>query len=278
MKRLLSRIAIAAALCLSFGSAAHAAGAYPIKKPKNIDWHFAGPFGTYDKGALQRGLKVYIEVCSACHSLDRVAFRNLSELGYSEAQVKALASEYEVPAAPNIDGEVLDRTAVPSDYFPSPYANVEEAAAANNGAAPPDLSLIAKARAVERGFPTFIFDIFTQYAESGPDYVYSLLTGYEEEVKEGYEIGDGQHYNPYFIAGPALAMAQPLYEDSVEYDDGTAATISQQSKDVTEFLMWAAEPKLEERKRVGFRVMMFLILMTVLVYLTKRIIFASVKH
>lgn len=277
MIRLLSRIAVAAAICLSLGSAAHAAGDYPIKKPKNIDWHFAGPFGTYDKGALQRGLKVYVEVCAACHSLDRVAFRDLTALGYSEDQVKSFAAEYEVQDGPNADGEMFDRAALPSDYFPGPYANVEEARASNNGAAPPDFSLIAKARAVERGFPTFVFDIFTQYAESGPDYIYSLLTGYSDD-HEGHEVGEGLHYNPYFISGAALAMAAPLSDDIVEYDDGTPATVSQMSKDLTEFLMWAAEPKLEERKKLGFRVLAFLILMTMLVYLTKRIIFASVKH
>lgn len=277
MIRLLSRIAVAAAVCLSFGTAAHAAGAYPLKKPKNIDWHFAGPFGTYDKGALQRGLKVYVEACAACHSLDRVAFRDLTALGYSEDQVKSFAAEYEVEDGPDAEGEMFDRTAVASDYFPNPFANPQQAAASNNGAAPPDFSLIAKARAVERGFPTFVFDIFTQYAESGPDYIYSLLTGYSED-HEGHEVGEGLYYNPYFIAGSALAMAPPLSDDLVEFDDGTPATVSQMAKDVTEFLMWAAEPKLEERKKLGFRVLAFLLLFTMLVYLSKRIIFASVKH
>lgn len=277
MIRLLSRIAVAAAVCLSFGTAAHAAGAYPLKKPKNIDWHFAGPFGTYDKGALQRGLKVYVEACAACHSLDRVAFRDLTALGYSEDQVKSFAAEYEVEDGPDAEGEMFDRTAVASDYFPNPFENPQQAAASNNGAAPPDFSLIAKARAVERGFPTFVFDIFTQYAESGPDYIYSLLTGYSED-HEGHEVGEGLYYNPYFIAGSALAMAPPLSDDLVEFDDGTPATVSQMAKDVTEFLMWAAEPKLEERKKLGFRVLAFLLLFTMLVYLTKRIIFASVKH
>lgn len=278
MKRLLSRIAVAAALCLSVGTAAHAAGAYPIKKPKSVDWHFSGPFGTYDQGALQRGLKVYVENCSSCHSMDLVAFRDLTGLGYSENQVKALAAEYEVEDGPNVDGEMFDRPAKPSDYFPNPYANKEEAASVNNGAVPPDFSLIAKARAVERSLPMGLLGILTQYAEHGPDYIYSLLTGYGQEPKEGVEVSEGQHYNPYFIAGATLAMAAPLIEDGVEFDDGTPATISQQAKDVTEFLMWAAEPKLEERKKLGFKVMFFLLLMTVLVYLTKRIIFASVKH
>ena len=133
-------------------------------KPTEENWSFAGPFGTYDKAQLQRGLKVYKEVCSACHSMNLVAFRTLEDLGYSEAQVKAFAAEYTVQDGPNADGEMFERPAIPSDHFPSPFPNVEAAAAANNGAAPPDLSLIAKARGVERGFPTFVFDIFTQYA------------------------------------------------------------------------------------------------------------------
>ncbi len=141
---------------------------FPINKPTQEDWTFAGPFGTFDRGQLQRGLKVYKEVCSACHSMQLVAFRTLEDLGYSEAQVKALAAEYTVQDGPNADGEMFERPGIPSDHFPSPFPNVEAAAAANNGAAPPDFSLIAKARGVERGFPTFVFDIFTQYAENGP--------------------------------------------------------------------------------------------------------------
>src|SRR5690606_37779029 len=137
-----------------------------------------GPFGTYDKAQLQRGLKVYKEVCAACHSMNLVAFRTLQDLGYTPDEVKAFAAEYEVQDGPDADGEMFTRNAIPTDYFPSPFANANAAAAANNGAAPPDFSLIAKARAVERGFPTFLFDIFTQYAEAGPDYIHSLLTGY----------------------------------------------------------------------------------------------------
>ena len=140
---------------------------FPILQPTQEDWTFAGPFGTYDRGQLQRGLKVYKEVCSACHSMDLVAFRTLGDLGYSEAQVKAFAAEYTVQDGPNADGEMFERPGIPSDHFPSPFPNHEAAAAANNGAAPPDFSLIAKARGVTRGFPTFVFDIFTQYAENG---------------------------------------------------------------------------------------------------------------
>lgn len=251
---------------------------FPIHKPEEQSWSFAGPFGTYDKAQLQRGLKIYKEVCSACHSMELVAFRTLEGLGYSEAQVKALAAEYETTDGPNADGEMFTRPALPSDYFPSPFPNKEAAAAANNGAAPPDFSLIAKARGVERGFPLFVFDIFTQYAEGGPDYIHALLTGYEEEAPAGMEIAEGTYYNPYFIAGKSLAMAPPLSDGQVTYDDGSPETVDQYARDVSAFLMWAAEPHLEARKQTGFSVMAFMILFTGLVYLTKRKVWAGVAH
>jgi len=251
---------------------------FPIKKPVEMDWSFAGPFGTYDKGQLQRGLKVYKEVCAACHSMKRVPFRALEELGYNEAQVKAFAAEYEVQDGPNADGEMFTRPGLPSDYFPSPFPNDVAAAAANGGAAPPDFSLIAKARAVERGFPTFVFDIFTQYAESGPDYIHALLTGYDETPPEGMEIPEGTYYNPYFNAAKSLAMPKPINDDAVTYDDGSPQTVEQYSRDVSAFLMWAAEPHLEARKQTGFNVMVFLVLFAGLVYMTKRKIWAAVPH
>ncbi len=251
---------------------------FPIHKPEELSWSFAGPFGTYDKGQLQRGFKIYKEVCAACHSMNLVPFRALEALGYSEAQVKAVAAEYTVEDGPDGNGDMFERAAIPSDHFPSPFPNAEAAAAANGGAAPPDFSLIAKARAVERGFPTFIFDIFTQYAESGPDYIHALLTGYDETPPEGMEIPEGTYYNPYFIAGKSLAMAPPLSEGIVTYEDGTPETVDQYSRDVAAFLMWAAEPHLEERKKMGFRVMVFLILFAGLVYLTKRKVWSEVAH
>ncbi|QKV17101.1 cytochrome c1 [Oricola thermophila] len=251
---------------------------YPINKPVEQDWSFAGPFGTYDKAQLQRGLKVYVNVCSACHSLKRVAFRNLEDLGYSEEQIKAFAANYEVEDGPNQDGDMFTRPAIASDYFPSPYENANQAAASNNGAVPPDLSLIAKARGVERGFPQFIFDIFTQYAEGGPDYIYSLLTGYTDDVPDHIEVQDGLYYNPYFANGAALAMAPPLYGDDVEFDDGTPATIEQEARDVAAFLMWAAEPHLVERKEMGFRVMIFLVLFSALLYIAKKQVWSRVEH
>ncbi len=251
---------------------------FPIHKPTEETWSFAGPFGTYDKAQLQRGLKVFKEVCSACHSMKLVSFRTLEHLGYSEAQVKALAAEYTVTDGPNNDGDMFDRPGIPSDHFPAPFPNAIAAAAANNGAAPPDLSLMAKARGVERGFPTFIFDVFTQYAENGPDYIHALLTGYGEEPPEGMQIPEGTYYNPYFIAGKSLAMAPPLSDDQVTYDDGTPQTVDQYSRDVAAFLMWTAEPHLEDRKRTGFSVMVFLLLFAGLVYLTKRKVWTDVAH
>jgi ubiquinol-cytochrome c reductase cytochrome c1 subunit len=268
---------IVAALGIVVGAAAAGAAEYPLIKPVEQNWSFAGPFGTYDRGELQRGLKVYREGCAACHGLERVAFRTLEDLGYSEAQVRALAGEYEIEDGPDANGDMFMRTAIPSDYFPSPFPNAEAAAASNNGAAPPDLSLIAKARAVERGFPLFVFDIFTQYAESGPDYIYNLLVGYEE-APEGYEQQPGTYYNPHFIAGTSLSMAPPLQEGLISYDDGTPETVEQYAHDVTAFLMWAAEPHMEDRKRMGFVVMLFLIGFAVLVYLTKRKIWSNVAH
>ncbi|MGI9351783.1 MAG: cytochrome c1 [Rhizobiaceae bacterium] len=270
-------VALGSSLALAAGGGDGEPAHYPIKKPREQSWSFAGPFGTWDLGQMQRGFKVYQEVCSACHNIDLVKFRNLTALGFSEAQAKAIAAEYEVEDGPDADGEFFDRTAVLSDGIPGPYTNSAEAAAANNGAAPPDFSLLAKARAPERGFPTFIFDVFTLYAENGSDYIYSLLTGYQDPPS-GVEVPDGAHYNPYFIAGSALAMANPLSDDIVDYDDGTPQTVDQYSKDVAAFMMWAAEPTLVERKQLGFKVMIFLLIFAGLLYLTKKRVFRDLKE
>lgn len=285
MKKILSGLAAFGFLAAASGAAmaqdGHSAAEpthFPINKPAELSWSFAGPFGTYDKAQLQRGFKIYREVCSACHSMDMVAFRTLEGLGYSEAQVKAIAAEYTVTDGPNADGEMFERPGVPSDYFPSPFPNTEAAAAANNGAAPPDLSLIAKARAVERGFPQFLIDIFTQYAESGPDYLHALLTGYDHEPPAGMEIAEGTYYNPYFIAGKSLAMAKPLSDGQVTYEDGSPETVEQYARDVSAFLMWAAEPHLEARKSTGFVVMVFLVLFAGLMFLTKRKVWKDIAH
>ncbi len=271
MKTIISKLA-AVGLALGIGlgaTAAFAASEYPVNKPREVDWSFSGPFGKWDLGQLQRGYKIYAEVCASCHSIDLLSFRNLREIGFSEAEVKAIAAEFEVIDGPNADGEMFERVAVAADRIPGPYANTAEAAALNNGAAPPDFSLLAKARAPERGFPTFIFDVFTLYGENGSDYIYSLLTGYKD-APEGHEVAEGTYYNPYFIAGKALAMAPPL-------DDGTESTLDQQAKDVTAFMTWAAEPYLIERKQLGFKVIIFLLILSVLLYLTKKQVFAALK-
>lgn len=277
MKRIISKVtAVALALGIGFGASAALAAGGPQNKPREIDWSFAGPFGKWDLGQLQRGYKVYKNNCASCHSIELLAFRNLEAIGFSEEEVKAIAAEFEVTDGPNADGEMFERPAVPADRIPGPYANSAEAAALNNGAVPPDFSLLVKARAPERGFPTFIYDIFTLYAENGSDYIYSLLTGYQD-APEGVELPEGTHYNPYFIAGNAIAMGQPIWGDDVEYDDGTEATIEQVSKDVTAFMTWAAEPFMIERKQMGLKVIIFLLILSVLLYLSKKQVFTVLK-
>ena len=267
-------IAVATVLSLTSFQAMAAGGS--LAKPREQSWSFAGPFGKWDLGQLQRGFKIYRENCSACHSMELVAFRNLQELGFSEAQVKAIAAEYDITDGPNADGEMFERPGKPADLIPGPFANSQEAAASNNGAVPPDFSLLAKARAPERGFPTFVFDVFTMYAENGPDYIYSLLTGYKD-APAGVEVSERTYYNPYFTGGISLSMAPPLEDGLVSYDDGTPETLDQYSRDVSAFMMWAAEPKLVERKALGFKVMIFLLILTGLLYLSKKQLFRDLK-
>ena len=277
MKNIFSKF-IGLSLAIGLGmTTAFAASEFPIKKPEEQDWSFSGPLGKWDLGQLQRGFKVYQEVCAACHGIEQIAFRNLQEIGFSEDQVKAIAAEYEITDGPDADGEMFDRPAKPVDRIPGPFENEIQAAVSNNGAAPPDFSLLAKARAPERGFPTFVFDVFTMYAENGPDYIYSLLTGYEdaENADSHYELDEDANYNPYFISGPALAMADPLSDDLVDYDDGSPQTVDQYAKDVSAFMMWAAEPTLVERKALGFKVIIFLLIFAGLLYLTKKQVFAN---
>ncbi|MEM9441675.1 MAG: cytochrome c1 [Pseudomonadota bacterium] len=219
-------------------------------------WPHDGVFGAYDRAAAQRGFQVYREVCSACHGLEFVAFRTLQDLGFSEEEVKALAAEYTVIDGPDDEGEMFERPARPSDRYPGPYPNANAARAANGGAYPPDLSLMAKAR------------------PNGTNYVYSLLLGYSDEPPADVEVGDGMNYNAYY-PGHQIAMAQPLYEDSVEYIDGTPTTLEQHASDVATFLTWTAEPKLEERKGMGLKVMIFLVILTGLFYATKRKIWSD---
>lgn len=233
--------------------------------PKHVEFQHDGLFGTWNIAQLQRGYKVYKEVCSACHSLELVAFRNLAELGYSEAQVKAEAATWQVPGIDGTTGEATTRPGTAVDYFPSPYPNDVAARAANNNAIPPDLSLITKAR------------------HHGPAYVYSLLTGYQPPEPEllarfpDAAPGPGLHHNPYF-ANLNIAMSPPLIVDAqVTYDDGTTATIDQMAKDVAAFLTWTAEPTLVKRKQTGWPVLGFLLFATVLAWFAKRHIWADAK-
>jgi cytochrome c1 len=241
--------------------------------PPPQKWSFSGPFGTFDRAQLQRGLKVYREVCQVCHGMKLVAFRNLEALGYSEAQVKAIASEYKIKDGPNDQGEMFERDGRPADYFPTPWPNEQAARARYNGV-PPDFSVLAKARTYERGFPQFIFDMFTQFQEQGPDYIHALMTGYEEKPPAGFKLPPGSFYNKYF-PGHALAMPPPLTDKRVEYTDGSPTTVDQYAKDVATFMMWAAEPHMEQRKRVGLQVMVFLIVFASLLYFTKKKVWAD---
>lgn len=255
------------------------AGAQEAEAPPLQRWSFSGPFGLYDTAQLQRGFKVYREVCSACHSLKLVAFRNLSDPGgpgFSEGQAAAVAAGFQVTDGPNDKGEMFQRPGKISDYFPPPFANDQAARAALGGGLPPDLSVIAKARGYERGFPWFVFEAFTDYQEGGPDYVHALLNGYTDPPA-GFSLPPGGQYNKYF-PGQAIAMPKPLSDGQVEYTDGTPTTVDQYGRDVAAFLMWAAEPTLDARKRLGFQVMMFLIVFTALLYFTKRRVWHAVHH
>ena len=251
-------VAIAASLVLTLGlvgsRTAYAAGA--AEEPPDHDWKHTGVFGTFDRSELQRGFQVFQEVCASCHSLDYIAFRNLTEIGFSEDQIKAIAAEYEVEDGPDDEGEMFMRPAKASDYFPAPFANPQAARAANGGAYPPDLSLIVKAR------------------NNGLDYLYAVLTGYEEEPPGSFELAEGMNYNRYF-PGHQIAMPEPLYEEAVEYADGTEATLEQLAHDVSVFLAWTAEPELEVRKKTGLKVLIFIAIFTALLYIIKRRIWAK---
>lgn len=259
---------------VSFALALPAFAAGDAPNPPQQKWSFSGPLGKFDQAQLQRGFQVYKEVCASCHSLNLVSFGNLADkgaLGYSKAQVTALAADYKIKDI-NDNGEAIERNGRPADKFPSPFAN-SLAAAALHGKAPPDFSLLAKARSYERGFP-FSLDIFTQYQEQAPDYIYALLTGYNKPPKD-FVVTAGAHYNTYY-PGNLIAMAAPLSDGQVDYSDGSPKTVAQYSKDVTAFMMWAAEPKLEERKRIGLQVMVFLLLFAGLLYFTKKKVWSSV--
>jgi ubiquinol-cytochrome c reductase cytochrome c1 subunit len=252
--RFFSAVLLALAVALSAGSAK--AGGAAIELPVQA-WSFDGVLGKFDKHQLQRGFQVYKEVCSSCHALSLVAYRDLAFLGYNEKEIKAIAAGATVKDGPNEEGEMFDRPGLPSDKFVPPFANENAARAANGGAYPPDLSLIAKARF------------------GGADYIKALLTGYASPPA-GVELPEGKYYNKYFD-GHQIAMAPPVADGAVTYADGSPQTLDQYSSDIAAFLTWAAEPKLEARKQMGLRVMLFLTIMTIFLYLAKRQIWAMVK-
>ncbi len=224
------------------------------------DWTFKGLFGKYDRASLQRGYQIYTEVCAACHSMQYLSYRNLAEPGgpeFTEEQAKAIAASFEVLDGPNSDGEMFTRPAKLSDKFVNPYENVEASKAANGGAYPPDMSVLAKARI------------------GGADYIYSLLLGYEDPPAD-IKLDEGVYYNKYMY-GNKIKMSAPLSDGLVEYNDGTEATEEQMAKDITTFLMWSAEPHLETRHKTGFRVIVYLIILSVLVYLTMKKIWSRVE-
>mgnify|MGYP001807828998 FL=1 len=224
------------------------------------DWSFKGLFGKFDRGALQRGYQVYTEVCASCHSMKYLSYRNLSEKGgpeFTEQQAKAIAASFDVTDGPNSDGEMFTRPGKLSDKFVMPYENVKAAQAANGGAYPPDMSVLVKARG------------------GGVDYIYSLLQGYEDPPA-GITLDEGVHYNKYMY-GNKIKMSNPLSDGLVEYSDGTNATVEQMSKDVTTFLMWTAEPHLETRHQMGFKAILYLIILTILVYFSMKRIWSRVE-
>lgn len=226
--------------------------------PKQMKWSFDGFFGSVDRASAQRGYQVYKEICSACHSLNRVAFRNLEEIGFSKEEVKQIAAEALVSDGPNDDGEMFDRPGLPSDKFVGPYANEQAARASNGGAYPPDLSLIVKAR------------------HDGANYVYSLINGFADAPEE-FPMAQGKNYNPYF-EGRQISMAAPITDDGqVEYKDGTYATKEQMVIDVVNFLQWAAEPETEHRKKMGVRTMIFLGILFVILLAAKKAVWKNVK-
>ena len=227
--------------------------------PIKVDWSFKGLTGTFDRASLQRGFQVYKEVCSSCHSMQYLSYRNLGEPGgpeFSEQEVKAIAASFEIEDGPDSQGEMFSRPGKPSDKFKNPYPNTQAAIAANGGAYPPDMSVLVKAR------------------KGGANYIYSVLVGYEDPPS-GMTLDEGVYYNKYMI-GNKIKMPNNLIDGLVEYSDGTQSTVEQMAKDVTTFLAWAAEPELEERHRTGVKVIIYLILLTILVYLSMKKIWSRI--
>lgn len=253
MRKVVVTLAASAALVAAFAASPLRAEEEKLPSP---GWSFEGAFGTFDPAARQRGFQVYREVCSACHSLNLVHYRDLEDIGFSEEQVKAIAASVQVQDGPNDNGDMYERPGRPYDAFKAPFPNLQAARAANNGALPPDLSLIVKAR------------------EGGPDYVYGILTGFAEPPA-GMKMMDGMNYNKYF-PGHQIAMPPPLAPDRVTYADGTKATVEQEAHDVVTFLAWTAEPHLEARHRIGSKVLIFLLVLSGLLYAVKRKVWREV--
>ncbi len=256
MKTIVSRAALLVALLAAAFVTSSPAVAASAPKPTAQAWSFDGIFGTFDRAQVRRGLIVYRQVCSACHSLNLVAYRHLAGIDFNENEIKAIAESVEVTDGPNDQGEMFQRPGRPSDKFKAPFPNDKAARAANNGAYPPDLSLMIKAR------------------KGGADYVHAVLTGYTE-APAGVQLMDGMSYNAYF-PGQQIAMGAPLNEGSVEYADGTKATVDQMAKDVAAFLAWTAEPEMEARKRLGLKVLLFLLVLTGMLFALKRMIWSDV--
>ncbi|MFT6077107.1 MAG: ubiquinol-cytochrome c reductase cytochrome c1 subunit [Myxococcota bacterium] len=225
--------------------------------PQALKWEFEGFFGRFDKQSAQRGYQIYKEVCASCHSMKRVAYRNLADIGFGEDEIKQIAAEYLVVDGPDDAGDMFERKALPSDRFVSPFPNEQASRASNGGAYPPDLSLIIKARG------------------NGANYVYSLLTGYSE-APDHFELTQGKYYNPYF-EGHQISMVPPIDDDLIEYQDGTSATREQMAIDVVNFLQFVAEPEMEVRKQMGVKVMIFLAIMTILFAIAKTLVWRQIK-
>jgi len=257
MRKLLITAAMGLSLTmgLAVSNPAHAEG--EAIKPIDVKWSFEGIFGTFDREAVKRGGQIFFEVCTGCHSMNLMSYRNLVDIGWTEDEAKALAAEYEVQDGPNDEGEMFMRPARLSDRFVSPFPNAKAAQYANGGALPPDLSVITKARA------------------GGPDYIYSLLVGYKDEAPEGVDMPDGTNYNEYFH-GHKISMPQPLSGESVEFPDGTSVDLDQEAKYIVNFLAWAAEPELEARKSLGIKVLLYLIVLTAMLYALKRRIWSRI--
>jgi ubiquinol-cytochrome c reductase cytochrome c1 subunit len=250
-------LALLATLSIAASTTKPASADEETIRPPHQQWSFEGVFGTYDRAALQRGFQVYKEVCAACHPVKHLFYRDLEEIGYSEDQVKGIAAQAQVTDGPNDQGEMYQRPGRPSDRFVAPFANDQAARAANNGALPPDLSLITKAR------------------EGGPDYTYALIGLGFKAAPAGFKLADGMYYDEYF-SGHQIKMPPPLNENQVTYADDTKATVPQMAHDVVTFLSWAAEPNLEQRHRMGVKVFLFLIVAACLFYAAKRKIWAQV--